>query len=109
MATIYETEVTQWLNERVHEPTCGKWCSNFAATKNYAETNGIPLIAMYTSQGCSHCNKIIYEWLSSSTFIDWMNNTEDTGGGNFLFSVKKGSNQYKDTDTKACYDFISTR
>ena len=41
----------------------GKWYTNFQVCKSYADANGIPLVAIWSNEGCIHC------WFTDYTFI----------------------------------------
>ena len=45
-----------FLKSRVAKPTLNKWSSGFTATKKFAETNDVPLIAVWSNgDACGHC------------------------------------------------------
>ena len=63
---------TNFLKQRVSIPQPGKWSSGFTATKNYADSNGIPLVAIWSNgEDCSHCENLETA-LMKSTFKNWM-------------------------------------
>ena len=41
----------------------GTWYTNFQVCKSYADANGIPLVAVWSNEGCIHC------WFADYTFI----------------------------------------
>lgn len=53
----------------------GEWHAGFTAVRNYAETKGLPLIAVWSNgENCSHCIKLEKNFLNA-TFKNWMTNS----------------------------------
>ena len=48
----------------------GVWCSNFAASKSYADANNIPMILFWANPGCSQCEKMEHA-LNNADFKAW--------------------------------------
>lgn len=48
----------------------GQWNSNFAAAKQYAEANGIPMLLFWGSRGCGYCQKM-QRAVDTATFQQW--------------------------------------
>ena len=48
----------------------GVWCSNFAASKSYADANNIPMIIFWANPGCHQC-EIMENALNNSEFKAW--------------------------------------
>ena len=48
----------------------GKWYTNFTVCKEYADKNGIPLVAVWSNSGCVHCFYTDASFLQPS-FLDW--------------------------------------
>jgi len=47
---------TTFLKSRVSTPTLNKWSSGFSAVKKFAESNDVPLIAVWSNgDACGHC------------------------------------------------------
>lgn len=44
--------------ETVSTVTPGSWCSNFTASKAYADSNNLPMVVFWASPGCSQCEKL---------------------------------------------------
>lgn len=57
--------------ETVSTVTPGAWCSNFTASKAYADSNNIPLVVFWASPGCSQCEKLEAA-CRKSEFKAWM-------------------------------------
>lgn len=51
-------------------PAPGKWCSNFTATKAYADANNIPLIVFWASPSCHQC-ELMENALNKADFQAW--------------------------------------
>ena len=49
----------------------GVWHANLEQCRQYAEENGIPLIAVWSNKGCAHCEKFEANSLSEP-FVAWM-------------------------------------
>ena len=63
---------TNFLKQRVSTPQPGKWSSGFTATKNYADSKGVPLVGIWSNgESCGHC-ELLEEVLMKSTFKNWM-------------------------------------
>lgn len=62
---------TTFLKSRVSKPTLNKWSSGFSAVKKFAESNDVPLIAVWSNgDACGHC--INFEKsLMQSAFTTW--------------------------------------
>lgn len=73
----------------------GVWCSNFAASKAYAEDNNIPLIVFWANPGCSQCEKM-EKALNKDDFKAW----QVAQNAVMVFSYNSG----KDHD--ACKTFV---
>lgn len=64
----------------------GKWYTNFAVVKKYAEDNGIPMLAVWSNHGCIHC------WYTDVCFIQdsfkaWKDNNN---AGQILYCFMAG-------------------
>lgn len=70
-ATLLLTQqMLQGALPTVPTPTPGQWCSDSRAAIQYAEANGIPVIAIWGSTSCGYCNA--YDTaLSDPAFIAW--------------------------------------
>jgi hypothetical protein len=61
-----------FLKSRVSKPTLGKWSSGFTAVKKYAESNNVPLIAVWSNgDACGNCVNF-EKSISQSDFTKWM-------------------------------------
>ena len=74
------------LKTRVSKPTLGKWSSGFTAVKKYADSNNIPLIAVWSNgDACQHCinfetavmNSTFTKWMASSKCVFWFGCSSD--------------------------------
>ena len=94
---------TTFLKSRVSKPTPGKWSSGFSAVKKYAETNKIPLIAVWSNgDACGHCVNFEKSCMQSA-FTKWM----ATSGCVFWFgcsSDKTADDKFEGTGFKWCYN-----
>lgn len=52
----------------------GVWQSNLEHCRKYAETHNVPLVAVWSNQGCGHC-KAMHLILGSESFTNWMAKT----------------------------------
>ena len=92
------------LKTRVKTPTLGKWSSGFSKVKKFADTNEIPLIAVWTNGDvCGHCvwleeaamTKTFRNWMTVSGCVFWLGTSSDTSkddkyeGTGFNWSRKK--------------------
>ena len=66
---------TKFLKDRAKsgEPiVLGQWHAGFTEVKKYAETNGLPLMAVWSNgDNCSHCTKL-ESCMMEKVFKDWM-------------------------------------
>ena len=81
--------INDLLKQRVSKPTVGKWSSGFNAVKKYADSNGIPLIGVWSGSGggayCQHCENLenacltsaFKKWMASSGCVFWFGCNED--------------------------------
>lgn len=98
-----------FLKKRVSKPTLGKWSSGFSAVKKYAESNNVPLIAVWSNgDACGHCvnfEKSIMEsafttWQASSKCVFWFGCSSDKTaddkfeGTGFTWARNKKLTQY---------------
>lgn len=81
-----------FLKTRVSKPTLNKWSSGFTAVKKFAESENVPLIAVWSNgDACGHC--INFEKaLMDSAFTTW----QKSSGCAFWF----GCSSDKTTDDK---------
>ena len=72
--------------------TLGRWHAGFTEVKKYADSKGLPLLAIWSNgEECSHCKKL-ERCLAQSVFKDWMKDS----GIVFYF----GCNEDKSSDDK---------
>ena len=70
----------------------GQWHAGFTEVKEYADKNGLPLLAIWSNgEDCSHCKKL-ERCMAQSIFTTWMKES----GVVFYF----GCNEDKTTDDK---------
>ncbi|MBO7655266.1 MAG: hypothetical protein J6U40_10125 [Kiritimatiellae bacterium] len=62
----------------------GEWNGNLDACKALADKEGIPMIAIWSNEGCGHC-KVLERALMSDTFNTWMK----TSGMIFCFTCSE--------------------
>ena len=82
----------------------GEWCSDYTASRKYAEDKGIPIIVVWGMPGCPYCGTFDTA-LASSTFTQWQQkrqlvmlyakDTDTTDASRTKTWVKSG----KDSDT----------
>lgn len=50
----------------------GQWNSDLWACIDYAEANGVPLVAVWGKEGCHNCNQSYTLWFDTAEFKAWM-------------------------------------
>lgn len=82
----------------------GKWYTNFSVCKEYADANGIPLVAVWSNQECIHC------WYLDVCFIQeefiTFQQTEDAG--KVIYCFMAGGDETLDQVGSAAYNWMYT-
>lgn len=82
-------------------PTVGGWTSAFTAAKQMADEQGIPLVLVATSTGCTTCNNFNADVFTKHDFQDWCASKP------YLFCwVKANLGNWTSGEQNAILDFV---
>lgn len=70
-ATWTRSGATYSLKYHTKGVTPGKWTSDFAAAKAYADTYNVPMLLFVGSEECGYCSLMKSTGLAASTFTSW--------------------------------------
>ena len=81
----------------------GKWYTNFAVCKKFADDNGMPLLAVWGNHGCVHC------WYTESCFTQdafktWLE--ENNAGQVILCFMAGGNKDWPDQMGSSAYNWM---
>ena len=84
-------------------PAVGQWTDNFTAAKKMADEQGIPLVLIASSTGCTYCNAFDTSVFNTAEFQNWCE------GKPYLFcKVKAIMGNWTAGEQKAILDFVGS-
>lgn len=85
------------------QPTVGAWTSSFTAAKKMADEQGIPLVLVASSSGCTYCNLFDSEVFKTEAFQNWCASKP------YLFcKVTASLGNWTSGEKKAILDFVGS-